>query len=289
MDIRFSWGNLNSGSTAQGIRVYRATESFTEQTRPETVYANLQPNVQGYIDSQVEPHETYYYMFGVWRVDAGIEEEEFSSVFSRTVSPFMGPGSDTYVHGDSWYGYLGEVTQGNLITTGDLLGELEITGVTQASGTPEWLKFGYRHQALFVAKRPLVTDITYSELESKGLVDGTNTIQIGEDTFKVRLLKGSCTENFVASVSESLDPVQAQGSEWSNLFYSMFTPRISSRLDDWLSLNATALCGVASWCQEKDGSNALVRGNTTTPAAYQTVGVSTTQGWRPCLELVRPT
>lgn len=286
MTIRIRFTNTNTGANLQGIRVYRSQSSFTSANLPE-VYANLRPNVTEFVDADVEFDQTYYYMFGLWRLDV-TEEVIYSALITARAFPNSGAGATALVQGDLWYGYYGEVTAANFINGDALASALSLTDGGSINTNSAWLKVAHRNRTLFVPKLPLRQNVSYDQLRDANLIAGMREVTIAGQTYRVRLLRG--TNVNPAQAGASVDPLQAHGSEWNEVFYPVFSGATPSQLvDNWANNAIAALGTIPCWTQELvDGGAAIARGNATTVAQCNSLPTGTTTGvaWRPCLELV---
>lgn len=201
--------------------------------------------------------------------------------------------------------FLGEVPTAGFINGLELASAIGLTaGTAQHSDSP-WLHFVLDGKTLYVAKRTYRHTVSWDHINTTGAVFGTRRVTINGRTYKVRLLKSAATGSIYAGgISNVYDPIQAYGSEWNRLMYSVHSgehtnannpsPRSGEGL--WLGTlaqytDADADYNTFSWCQETPSSN-------TTARVYRGLrGVSylnwilashaaTTNGWRPVLELV---
>lgn len=196
------------------------------------------------------------------------------TVQQKTVTP----GFEGLIAGDEQLGYFGEVTAASFITGADLASAFGYTeGVVEDDITTPWLKFAFGGKVLYVAKRPLRSNMNWNGLNTLGMVLGTATIVVGGKTYKVRLLTGTNTA----------------GSEWNELMYRVsnehsLTPQFASNaLADLIG--TTSGNGSASWIQNSAGALRFKRGSLTSITTIVSLAPGTAQvanGWRPCLEWV---
>lgn len=181
-----------------------------------------------------------------------------------------------YLRGTPWLGYYGEWSAQDLIS-GSMLAQMVGLG-TDAIINPdsEWLKFQLEGRILYVAKRPIRNNVSYSMLRQLSIVNGERVVTIGEDTFKVRLLSGT----------------DADDSEWNRLMYRVSVNDPTKTLweefsDDELGVNVKNK-GEITISRSLSGDSYYGRGRygitTIQPVSQATVATST--GWRPVLELV---
>lgn len=214
----------------------------------------------------------------------------------------------------------GEVTGANFITAADLAAACTYTTGSVANANSPWLWFTYKDKELYVAKQPFRLGVGWMSLYSKGMVNGDDTVAlypsgwpstvqnrrvtIAGKVYRVRLLKGTVANPFASGAITGIDPPHAYGSEWNDLFYPITNDtRITSYngpkiANPYLSADFGfgAAGGSLNVCQEigdaASNPGAMLRGNTanngnvTATAELPATSSGTTQGWRPCLELV---
>ena len=188
-------------------------------------------------------------------------------------------------------GYYGFVDSTNLIT-GDLLAkQLDFNVGINRSSDAGWLKFyvgpnavcnNTDHQrVIYVARTPLKYSVSWDDINNADLIFGNRNIDIGNNTYQVRLLTGG-NERF------------GTGSEWNELLYRVCIARLADGgkwdIYDDMGLHS-GLNGLASWAPEIDGSSTfrrVIRGysDITTWNTAASSHTSSYFGWRPVLELV---
>ena len=130
-------------------------------------------------------------------------------------------------------GFFGEVQSSEFITSDSLVTTLNITqGVPINTDTP-WLKFVLDNEIIYISKKPIRRSISWEHIYQAGAVYGTNdnglypsggnrlqnaTVNIGDDSFKATLIKGSTTDP-VASNTFGYDVDWTHNSEWNRLMY----------------------------------------------------------------------
>ena len=201
--------------------------------------------------------------------------------------------------------FLGEVGVAGFINGEELATRIGLTaGTAQHSDSP-WLHFVLDGKTLYVAKKPYRHTVSWEHIDKQGAVFGTKTVDINDKTYKVRLLKSVATGDVYTGGNNGVfDPIQAYGSEWNRLMYSVHSGEHtnannpSPRSGEGLYFgtlaqytDADANYNTFSWCQETFSTYPTTR-------VYRGLrGVSylnwilashaaTSNGWRPVLELV---
>lgn len=108
--------------------------------------------------------------------------------------------------GNYLLGYYGQVNSDSLISSGVLAEMVGFGGdklVTGADNVP-WLKFSYFGKILYIAKSPVSCNMTWYQLQTAGLVDGSRIVEINGKRYRVRLVHGIANE---------------AGNEWNDLIY----------------------------------------------------------------------
>ena len=211
------------------------------------------------------------------------------------------PGKLKLTAGDMKEGYFEVVPASKLITGDALASAVGISEGTSQFSDEGWLKFGYKDNIEFVAKKPIRHSISYNAINAAGCVFGTKTVTIGDATYKVRLIRAGTIDPMTASSGAS-----NHGSEWNRLMLPIhieaknkswaYPDNVESDIPYWgvdftdedLLTKNTFGSGSYSWCQETYSSYRVYRGHT---------GVSYSDnnnpsnaiagcGWRPVLELV---
>jgi hypothetical protein len=238
-----------------------------------------------------------------------------------------GPGSLTY-DDTTKTGYYGHTTAAELITGDALASQIGLTaGISQYSDAG-WEKFFVGADAdcnpdsvdkvLYIAKKSLRYDLNWDNINAVNAVYGSQTITIGSNTYKVRLLRGAGSDPAPTYGTTCSDDPGAN-SEWNDLLYRIHTdipncsnpsigmpggyetsyhggPQVGSNWNNYSDTDLQTYYSVASngsysWCQETDTSDSSrrVRRGYRGVAYYNTYTSSyshTYNGWRPCLELV---
>lgn len=193
-------------------------------------------------------------------------------------------------------GYIGSIN--NLISGSDLISNVDEMSGQTITFSNIWLGFYYQGKYLFVAKEPILDNVSWDFLYETGLVFGTDDYgpyiseeEVVQDknieitntssgyiglSFKVRLLKGG-----------NANPYHLRGGEWDVLL-----PNVINGVWDDLTEDDLGMGQSGSWCQEthRDDNypnNRLIRG---LPTVYDAISSpkEESSGWRPVLELIPP-
>lgn len=82
-----------------------------------------------------------------------------------------GPGPKSLISWMSKIGFFGEVPSTELVNTSQLATHMDLSG-TQVNLSEPWLKFLIDGKILFVAKRQLMTSVSYKTINDKGDIFG---------------------------------------------------------------------------------------------------------------------
>lgn len=156
-------------------------------------------------------------------------------VIPNVVIEDSGPGSKTLTAGGTaQLGYFGTV-ESKLVFPFETLPTLfPLTEGTETNATPDWLKFANGGKILFVAKKPMRTDISWQTLYQAGLVygvdgPGRSPLPVGSPVNQLRIVKSGgfkyrlrLLQGADADPSDSLDRVTDsvgyRNSEYARLF-----------------------------------------------------------------------
>ena len=119
------------------------------------------------------------------RVRMGSGKSEFKDIWGT-------PGSAKLIAGDGEEGFFGEVPASELITGDALASECGISQGTSINSTAGWLKFAYKGEIQFVAKKPIRCSISWKAINTAKCVygdSGDKTVVIGGKTYKVTLMR----------------------------------------------------------------------------------------------------
>lgn len=188
------------------------------------------------------------------------------------------------------------------ITGDQLTAQVGLTAGTAFNSDAGWLKFALNNRTLYVAKRPFRRSLNWNALITRQLVLGDRQVIINKHTYTIRLLKGR-GDNLTTAPGNGYDLPSTYDSEWNRLMYHVSaspnagaTTSEGISVGDWAQFSNAELgldgtYGYRSWCQEVNGSLAIVRGTQNNLSYIFTGGIATTSntliyGWRPVLELV---
>lgn len=249
------------------------------------------------------------------RLHDGVTQGGFEMIGTQAYTPpYSGPGPQVIAAGSSTKGWYGEVPASSLITGSALATAVALTLGTEMNPGEPWLKFSLADKTLFVARKPLRSNISWDNLNVKNLITGNTVITIGGHQYKVRLLKGV---NANPSLAQSgFDPATTWGSEWNSLLYHVSAKPFAQAgntlasegitAGDWASYTEAQLQtnnasysvpGALQWCQEVLGGNSTWRvARVGVLGGVSTLAGSTPQsdngvyfGWRPVLEYIAGT
>ncbi len=245
---------------------------------------------------------------------------EWKSVNWKNIDDKSGsPGSKNLISGTMEEGFFGEVPASELITGDALASQVGISQGTSQHSTAGWLKFAYKGEIQFVAKKPIRHSISWDTINAAKCVygdSGDKTVVIGGKTYKVTLMRASEPSNDPKTVASANAGVVNHHSEWNRLMCQIHEQAISDNWDykdnvesdigilehnlgsgsqgmyndnDLLTHN-THGSGSYSWCQEMgtSTSNRLRRGRYGVSYSNNDTSSIThlSHGWRPRLELV---
>lgn len=92
---------------------------------------------------------------------------------------------------DSFNPFIGEprrmLNSNGFVTYERLCGLVSGKDIEIDQGDAGWLIFKENGKDLVIANKPLITNVSWSELNKSGVVDGTGLIEIGDKTFSIRL------------------------------------------------------------------------------------------------------
>lgn len=216
--------------------------------------------------------------------------------------PIVTPNHNILFAGNSDAGFYGEVEAVDFIDMDEFKSKVGYSLFSFNSNT-NWLMFSLDGKKILTTKKPIGHSVSWSNLETRNLVFGNKTIEIGGKTYAVRLFRGA-ENNPSNNTDEDRDAI---GSEWNRLMLpisaeapnSFKYPKFTGVTEDWGIGYSNADLGQGSgslgywnWCQETVGSDSslrVIRGN------YDGLSVVTglhsnnklsDYGWRPVLELI---
>ncbi len=227
------------------------------------------------------------------------------------------PGPKDLIAGTMQEGFFGEVSASELITGDALASECGISQGTSQHSTAGWLKFAYKGEIQFVAKKPIRHSISWDAINTAKCVygdSGDKTVTIGGLTYKVRLMRALEPTNDPKTVASANSGAVNHHSEWNRLMCQIHEQAIGGSWDypdniendigilehslgngtNGMYSDADLVVksgdGRYSWCQEMSTStsNRLNRGRYgVSHSHYYTSSLAVSNyGWRPVLELV---
>lgn len=214
-------------------------------------------------------------------------------------------------------GFFGEVPASELITGDALASECGISQGTSQHSTAGWLKFAYKGEIQFVAKKPIRHSISWDAINTANCVYGGSedrTVVIGGLTYRVRLMRALEPTNDPKTTVSATSGVINHYSEWNRLMCQIHEQAIGGSWDypnniendigllehnlgngtqgmyNDTDLGVKSGNGRFSWCQEMSTSASLRlhRGSTGVSHSNSNTSSNTTSiyGWRPVLRLV---
>lgn len=239
-----------------------------------------------------------------------------SGIGSIVVDITNSPGNKVGV-GTMEEGFFGEVSSSELITGDALASECGISQGTSQHSTAGWLKFAYKGEIQFIAKKPIRHSIPWDAINTAKCVYGGSedrTVVIGGLTYRVRLMRALEPTNDPKTTASGNSGAVNHHSEWNRLMCQIHEETINGswgypdNIESDIGILEHSLGngnqgmyndadlvvkggdGRRSWCQEMSTSTShrLHRGNggvsdsssSTSPTA------SSGNGWRPVLKLV---
>ncbi len=231
--------------------------------------------------------------------------------------PSGSPGSPYLIAGTMEEGFFGEVPASELITGDALASQVGISQGTSQHSTAGWLKFAYKGEIQFVAKKPIRYSISWDAINAAKCVygdSGDKTVTIDGKTYKVTLMRALEPSNDPKTVANGNSGAVNYHSEWNRLMCQIHEEAINKNwgypnniesdigiLEHSLGsgsqgmysnadLNVASGYGRQSWCQEMgtSTSNRLFRGLSGVADSHQAASSDTHpyRGWRPVLRLV---
>lgn len=214
------------------------------------------------------------------------------------------PGPTKLIGGNLQAGFYGEVKASEFITGDELAKMIGLTAGTSQFSNEPWLKFSYMGKTEFIAKKPFRHSISWNSINAVNAVFGNRTIKVGDNTYKIRLMKGK-TEGKQNDTSSYKGDI-CKNSEWNKLMLPIHKKapsnwgdpeNVDSPTENWnvgytdndLITIKNAGNGTYSWCQEYIlGSAHMVRGCDGVSYAYSYSSSTDNiySGWRPVLELI---
>lgn len=291
MSIRLTWKNTNSVQVT--VRIYRGDTELDRANLP-TPIATLIAGETQYVDQTAVQGNTYFYVFET----IGAKDRVVSRNYQLQAVQSRGPGSNILKFGDRGLGFYDTIPADSLINAASLITLSGISGMT-ASTFATWVKYARNGKVLYVPNSTVATNVSFDQLNTAGLVDGTKTVTIQGSTFKVRLLTGCPDTLDIATIGVD-DNMDTLGGlcEFNDLVYPLvdITP-LGQRLPNLINQTAT-VTGMAppvrgALTASATDQKAVIRGSIAATrqrfTAINTIGISeklTTVAWWPVLELV---
>lgn len=310
MFIKLTWDNPNTGAVT--INIYRG-DTPLDRSNLGTPIATLTNGELEYTDNTVVFGNTYYYV-----LETVLNSEKVSTLnYITRAATRRGPGPGELAIGDYDYGYFGTISSLDFIDGISLALKVGLTaGAATASSYPTWHKYVRNNKVCFIPEGSLRSTLNWKNIYDAGLVFGVDgpgpynagadvnqlkTVQIGPDTFKVRLMRGyNDDDSVLAPVNTINEPIEAFTCEWDDFVYpiSKYVPtaqrmvNVANNTNNQLRL----LAQYYNWCQEKTtnsvymvtrGASIEVRAGITARGcnAYS-ITPNTPHGWWPVLELI---
>jgi hypothetical protein len=227
------------------------------------------------------------------------------------------PGNNMLIAGTMEEGFFGEVPASELITGDALASECGISQGTSQHSTAGWLKFAYKGEILFVAKKTIRYSISWDAINTAKCVygdSGDKTVTIDGLTYKVTLMRALEPTNDPKTVASASSGAVNHHSEWNRLMCQIHEEAINGSWSDPNNIESdigilehslgsgsqgmysdadlivASGDGRRSWCQEMSTftSSRLHRGNNGVSNSSFDISsrASSYYGWRPVLRLV---
>lgn len=214
------------------------------------------------------------------------------------------PGPSSLIGGNLQAGFYGEVPTSDFITGDELARRIGLTAGTSQFSSEPWLKFSYLGKTEFIAKKPFRHSVSWDNINALNAVFGNRTIKVGDNNYKIRLMKGKTEgkQNDYSSYEGDIN----KDSEWNKLLLPIhinapdkweYPDNVKVPTENWnigytdrdLHTNGV-MNGARCWCQEYGDRTAyrLFRGayGVSVARCLPPTSSSIYEGWRPVLELV---
>lgn len=290
MSIRLTWKNTNSVQVT--VRIYRGDTELDRANLPAPLATLIAGETQ-YVDQTAVQGNAYFYVFET----IGAKDRVVSRNYQLQAVQSRGPGSNILKFGDRSLGYYDIIPADSLINAASLIALSGISGMTASTFT-NWLKYARNGKVIYVPNSTVSSRVSWGQLNTAGLVDGTKTIDIQGSTFKVRLMTG-CPDDVDVDSLVAAGNMDTLGGlcEFNDFIYPLVdrTP-VGQRLPN-LMQQTTTVAGFASSATQVLTANtsdtkAVLRGAWNSDriglTTIDTVMKSTagTSIWWPVLELV---
>lgn len=329
--IKDSLNNIITIARWKGTKLVRKAGSYPiNEADGDLVLDNATRNkyqTNGYKDTGLTNGTTYYYMLFPYTEEnvVTIDSANRISATPQAYDDLSGsPGPKDLIAGDMEEGFFGEVSTTALITGDALASECGISQGTSQHSTAGWLKFAYKGEIQFVAKKPIRHSISWDAINTAKCVygdSGDKTVTIDDKTYRVTLIKGA-NDKF-----NPKQPISGQtgggngyngevnhGSEWNRLMCQIHEQAIGGSWDypdniendigilehslgngtngmyNDADLVVKSGDGRYSWCQEmaESTSGRLYRGydGVSGSSSRTSSNAHSDYGWRPVLKLI---
>lgn len=231
----------------------------------------------------------------------------------------LGPGPAKLISGTMQEGFFGEVPSSEFITGDALTSQVGISQGTSQYSTAGWLKFAYKGDIQFVAKKPIRNSVSWDAINTAKCVYGDvgdRTITMDGLTYKVTLMRASEPSNDPKTTASGRSGAVNHHSEWNRLMCQIHEEAINGSWthpdniesdigilehslgsgsqgmysDTDLIVGSGSGNGRLSWCQDMSTatSGRLTRGNSGVSFSTSATSSATFSyyGWRPVLRLV---
>ncbi len=308
----------------KGTKILRKTGSYPANENDGVLVVDSgirnQYKTNGFVDTGLTNEIKYFYMAFPYTVDNvyTLNVANRVSAMPTDYDDLTGsPGSPFLISGTMQEGFFGEVPASELITGDALASQVGISQGNSQHSTAGWLKFAWKGNIQFVAKKPIRNSISWDAINTAKCVygdAGDKRVTIGGLTYKVRLMR---------ALSPALDPKTTasansgevnHGSEWNRLMCQIheqatdkswdYPSNVESNIgmlkhnlgngNQGMYSDADLVVksgdGRYSWCQEMSTSASSRLGRGGSGVSYSNVNTSSSTsslcGWRPVLELV---
>ena len=306
------WCNMNKYNNLKDVffdskfHVGRGMAAYDKSLDPTLFNALLTiddvMNSQAAVDLIVLSDKTVDAVLGSDIASGALEKSSIArAVFGNVGLIVNVPGKLKLIAGDMKEGYFGVVPASKLITGDALASAVGISEGTSQFSDEDWLKFAWKGNVQFVAKKPIRNSISWNAINTAGCVFGTKTVTIGDATYKVRLMRAG-----IVDPMEAASGVSNHGSEWNRLILPIhieakdkswaYPANVEADIPYWgvdftdedLLTKNTFGSGSYSWCQETYSSSRGSRGNlgVSYSSSLAPTNTNAIYGWRPVLELV---
>lgn len=219
-----------------------------------------------------------------------------------------GPGNKKLLKGTMEAGWFGEVKASDFITGDELARLIGLTAGTSQYSNEPWLKFAYKGEVLYIAKKPFRYNLSWNNINAVNAVYGDRVETIDGIKYAIMLPRGTGEDvqnNPKNGISEHSGSVN-HNSMWNKLMLPIHqsapsnwgsSANVKSPTKNWnigytdvdLLTYSRKGKGSESWCQEiVRSSGRLLRGDFDASSADwdNSYSISDDYGWRPVLKLI---